>query len=649
MGSESWDTDSGASGEDEWGQFAWEQSDDEEPEDRELSKREMGEAFGNLLMSIKYQHRPLTSKDVCILAHFAHGAGAVGLCDKMRFRPDAPSGHFQRHLDSVFKVKRKNTFYQDVPMPVHAGFGGARVVEQRPLVPFHEEMSLQVAEDPSMATRLELMHTRNELPPSYYDSPVVLKHGRRVQPFVLYLDGVVFAKRDSLLGFFVYCIVTRKRICIVVLRKSELCKCGCRGWCTLFVVFSHIRASMDAAADGHYPLSRFDKSPFRPTEQHRQILAGTKLSAHFCMLFLKGDWAEFTSTLGFPTFSNLYSPCPLCYCPKENLVELEGFSQDSFPYPAKTVRDIVDACKRCEIRVELTKVVHIEIRKRLLYDKRKSSDAWLGRYLAEVPPVPGCEHLAVGDRLEPSFKLMDVGDGFDNLTVFPCVVWFWRRSQETLTLHNNPLWNEETGCTHERTMGVDNLHTLSLGVYAFFSQFVIHLCFSYDVWETRETTEEARIAMSVDRMEMDLKDFYRMDRKRGVKHSVEVQSVTPGMFGTKAKPCFNLKAGESNHFLPFLRWLITQHSAKLPQMDLLVQGCDSLLRIQDLTRKHPCVFPQAAILEFHNECYRHLRICELLDIHMRPKHHAFQHSSERLAPRKCLVSLFLSFFLFSLR
>ena len=222
--------------------------------------------------------------------------------------------------------------------------------------------------------------------------------------------------------------------------------------------------------------------------------------------------------------------------------------------------------------------------------------------------MPGGENLAVGDRLEPSFGLMDIGDGFDNLTVFPCVVWFWRRSQETATLHRIPLWNKDTGCTHDRTMGVDNLHTLSLGVYAFFCQFLIHMCFSCDVWETRETTEEARIRMSVYRMEHDLKTFYRREKRRGVNHSVEVQHITPGMFGTKATPCFNLKAGEANHFLPFVRWVITQHSAKLEQVDLLVQACDSLLRIQDLTREHPCVFPQAAILEFHNECYRHLRV-----------------------------------------
>ena len=121
------------------------------------------------------------------------------------------------------------------------------------------------------------------------------------------------------------------------------------------------------------------------------------------------------------------------------------------------------------------------------------------------------------------------------------------------------------------------------------------------------------------------------------------------MFGTQASPCFNLKAGEANHFLPFVRWVITRHSAKLEQVDLLVQACDSLLRIQDLTREHPCVFPQAAILEIHNECYRHLRICELLGIHMRPEHHAFQHSADRLMLGMFFLILVpLRFFLFLL-
>ena len=610
-----------------------------------MSRKEMGEALAEMLMRIKYQHRPLYAKDVCILAYLAHGAGATGPVEKLRFRPDAPSGHFQRHLDSVLAVPGASEFTQPVEMPVHAGWGdGARIMERRPMVPFHEELSKQLADDPRIFDKLASMHELKKLPPSYYDSPVVIKYGRRTFPFVLYLDGIVFAKRDSLLGFFVYNLVTGKRICICVLRKSELCKCGCRGWCTLFVVFCHIRASIDAAAEGRRPHRRFDGSAFWDMEEHRTDLAGLVLEAHVCMLVLKGDWAEFTSTLGFPTFSNLYSPCPICFAPKENFLELGGFSPDNFPYQEKTFKDIKDACERCKIRVALTAVLHREIRKRLLYDKRKSSTAYLGRYLAEVVTAPGGEVLLPGDRLEPSFELMDVGDGFDNLTAFPFVVTFWRRSEETLALHRNPLWNEETGCTHDRVMGVDNLHTLSLGVIVVFCQFVLHLCFSWDVWGTRETTEEARIAMSVERMVHDLKIFYRDERAKCVKHSVELRNATAGMFGTHSAPCFGLKAGEANHFLPFLSLLIHRYSALLPTVPLLKQGCESLMRIQALTKQYPAVFPASAQQEFHNECYRHLRICELLEIPVKPKHHAFMHAAQRLHPGVLRTTPTFSFF-----
>ena len=136
--------------------------------------------------------------------------------------------------------------------------------------------------------------------------------------------------------------------------------------------------------------------------------------------------------------------------------------------------------------------------------------------------------------------------------------------------------------------------------------------------------------MSVDRMVHDLKWFYRHERARGVKHSVELRNATPGMFGTQNAQSFGLKAGEANHFLPFLRWLIHRYSAKLPTVPLLLQGCDSLVRVQELTKQYPAVFPAPAIQEFHNECYRHLRICELLDIPVKPKHHAFMHAAQRL-------------------
>ena len=113
---------------------------------------------------------------------------------------------------------------------------------------------------------------------------------------------------------------------------------------------------------------------------------------------------------------------------------------------------------------------------KLLYDLRIKG-GWKGRSLAERVVLTDGTVLEVGDRLEPSRELLDVGDGFDLLTVFPVLVTFWRASLETIALHRNPLWNPDTGATHDKIMGVDSLHTFAIGVFLLYCQHVTFICY----------------------------------------------------------------------------------------------------------------------------------------------------------------------------
>ena len=85
-----------------------------------------------------------------------------------------------------------------------------------------------------------------------------------------------------------------------------------------------------------------------------------------------------------------------------------------------------------------------------------------GRVLRQGVPALGLEP---NDRLEPSRVVQDVGD-FENL-VPPFRATFWRAAKDTVTRRRNPLFSVGTGLDFER-MGIDVLHTLSLGVYHVF-------------------------------------------------------------------------------------------------------------------------------------------------------------------------------------
>ena len=147
------------------------------------------------------------------------------------------------------------------------------------------------------------------------------------------------------------------------------------------------------------------------------------------------------------------------------MAELEDFSSTSFPYAEKTYADVDAACPRAEIKVAVTREFHRVLMPKLLCDLRVKG-GFKGRYVAERVEFHGIA-LEFGDRLEPSPEVLDGGGGVDSLTVFPVLVTFWRASLETIALHRNPLWNPDTGATHDKIMGVDSLRTFALGVYLY--------------------------------------------------------------------------------------------------------------------------------------------------------------------------------------
>ena len=75
--------------------------------------------------------------------------------------------------------------------------------------------------------------------------------------------------------------------------------------------------------------------------------------------------------------------------------------------------------------------------------------------------------LLAGDRLTEGAGLGDV-DGFEKLATFPCTVVFWRSSNDTITRHNNPIFNEGMGRAPNRVFAIDSLRCLYLGVMLVF-------------------------------------------------------------------------------------------------------------------------------------------------------------------------------------
>ena len=257
--------------------------------------------------------RAISDDAFCTIMHWAH-KGGIKECGPYAKAPGAPSGHCSRFLN---KNKLPTAAHRPLLMGVEVpAFGSddtapSRTLHTLTVIPSHEALDANCAMD-GCFTKLQEAIDNQELPPCYWTHPVVQESAEDVVvPIALYLDGVQYSNVDSVIGFWVINLTTGARQLLVALRKRLLCRCGCRGYCTMYPVFRFLAWSFNAAANGKYPLRDFLGREW-PEGSRRRALANTQLQARFALLYIKGDWAEYASSLGFPSWQSNLRPCYAC-------------------------------------------------------------------------------------------------------------------------------------------------------------------------------------------------------------------------------------------------------------------------------------------------------------------------------------------------
>ena len=77
-------------------------------------------------------------------------------------------------------------------------------------------------------------------------------------------------------------------------------------------MFLVARWSIEALASGYLPERRRDGAPWRASGTHPARLSGQRMGMRSACIYVKGDWAEYASTLGFPSWSDGLWPCVEC-------------------------------------------------------------------------------------------------------------------------------------------------------------------------------------------------------------------------------------------------------------------------------------------------------------------------------------------------
>jgi hypothetical protein len=257
-----------------------------------------------------------------------------------------------------------------------------------------------------------------DLPDSYWDHAAVVASQAAGEPLPLplslYIDGVPFTKHESFLGFWILNVASGVRRVVALLRKGDLCRCGCRGWCSIFPIWQFLTWSLSSLAQGVFPSARHDAAPWPETDAARQLVAGKPLGFRAVVVFVKGDWLEFSSTLGFMSWATAATPCMFCEATRDDMFDFRRFSALDSGWPEISCEAYEQHCRAAEVWAIIDNEAQLKaIVAALHFDKRKQGGS-AGRALTISFPALGLE---AGDRLEPSQTLQDIAL-FDQICIF---------------------------------------------------------------------------------------------------------------------------------------------------------------------------------------------------------------------------------------
>jgi hypothetical protein len=181
----------------------------------------------------------------------------------------------------------------------------------------------------------------------------------------------------------------------------------------------------------------------------------------------------------------------------------------------------------------------------LAYDKRQHGNH--GRCLTRSVPSLG---LLAGDRLEPRSEMPNTAD-FDDAVVFPMPVVFWRTSSETMARCRLALFSQELGISPERTLTVDAMHCLYLGVMQQFCKHLIWLMISSGMWGRTGTNEET-LETAVLACRFELGNFFKRRHREHPQELLTRFKFSKRVVGDWSSRKLSTKAAETWSFLLFL-------------------------------------------------------------------------------------------------
>lgn len=203
---------------------------------------------------------------------------------------------------------------------------------------------------------------------------------------------------------------------------------------------------------------------------------------------------------------------------------------------------------------------------------------------------------------------------------------FWRQSAETLARHRNPIFDEALGLAPEKTLCIDILHALNLGVFGNFCHCALRAVVNNGAWGRRACADET-VAAATLAIRNELKVFYRA---WALEHPTS--PLTRIAFKTMVDPSSSnlpTKVAETWGFLLFLEACLNKHHRSLGrQGKAMLRATRALIgMVTCRDEEGPCMRPATAqtVFDHWNTYLAATRGMELET----PKRHIVAHLLEK--------------------
>ena len=279
-------------------------------------------------------------------------------------------------------------------------------------------------------------------------------------------------------------------------------------------------------------------------------------------LYITGDWDEYAGPLGLASWQ--YALRPGYECPAYNAGQYIalGNSMGSLRWGVNAETDYDNARRRCELHVTIaTDEEKTMLFGRLRPDKRDNGARGLA-LVSDPPPLACGVVLHADDRLEPSEGFLDYALAPEATP--PFMVTFWRRSEESLSRHRNPLVWEATELTTKHSITTDTLHCFYLGVLKVWCAQVVWALLDAGDYGQVGTAEE-RVASAVLAVRASSLCFYKLHRQELPSEELtHLADLTTNIIGTRASTQLKTKGANTWGSPSSPCGSFRRHQARLP-------------------------------------------------------------------------------------